>query len=82
MTNLLAVHVGLENAINRRGGVLYLRGAVVGLGLGYGVTRALAVTEMMDRVVYGFGVGVAAMAGVNLLRDGFNGMRGRGRLQW
>jgi cyclic beta-1,2-glucan synthetase len=61
--------------------VLYFRGAVAGLGLGYGLTRALDETTILDRVIFGFGVGVAAYAGVNLLRDCVNGLRDRGRPQ-
>lgn len=64
-----------------RNPILYLRGAVVGVGLGYGITLALAEKEMSDRVWFGFGVGVAAFAGVNVLRDFLAGLRGAGRVQ-
>jgi cyclic beta-1,2-glucan synthetase len=60
---------------------LYLRGAVVGLGLGYAISLALAEGPMQTRVWFGVGVGVAAYAGVNLLRDTLNGLRARGRPQ-
>jgi cyclic beta-1,2-glucan synthetase len=41
----------------------------------------LAAKEMGTRVGFGFAVGVAAYAGVNLLRDGVAATRGRGRVQ-
>ena len=37
---------------------------------------------MLARVEFGFAVGMAAFAGVSLLRDGVYAMRRRGRLQW
>ncbi len=61
--------------------VLYARGAVVGLGLAYAFTHAIAGMETWQRAEFGFGVGVAAMAGVSLLRDALGSFRGRGRLQ-
>ena len=38
--------------------------------------------DMLARVAFGFAVGMAAFAGVSLLRDGGYAMRRRGRLQW
>ena len=64
-----------------RSPILYLRGAVVGLGLGYGLTHALAAKDLPARVWFGLGIGVTAFAGVNLLRDVFEEVRGRGRRQ-
>ena len=64
-----------------RNPVLMLRGAVVGLGLGLGIGLALAERAMLTRVAFGFGVGVAAYAGIDALRDAFEGTRGRGRIQ-
>jgi len=64
-----------------RSPVLYLRGAVVGLGLGWGFGRGLSGSEMLDRVAFGFGVGVTAFAGVNLLRDAIAARAGRGSVQ-
>ncbi|HKB01846.1 MAG TPA: hypothetical protein VKD90_06480, partial [Gemmataceae bacterium] len=61
--------------------VLYVRGAVVGLGLGYAVAAAMANEPMSTRVWFGFAIGAAAFAGVNLLRDGLLGATDRGRLQ-
>src|SRR5262249_4399311 len=59
--------------------VLYLRGAVVGLGLGYGIVAALSQASTPERARFGFAVGVAAYAGVNLLRDWLYGLRDQGR---
>jgi hypothetical protein len=49
--------------------MLYARGAIVGAGLAYGLSRWLPGQGMAWRVEFGFLVGVAAFAGVNLLRD-------------
>lgn len=49
--------------------ILYLRGGVVGLGIGYAVAAALSAEPAQSRVLFGFAVGVVAAAGVNLLRD-------------
>ncbi len=64
-----------------RSPLLYFRGAVVGLGLGYGLTHALAAKPLAERVWFGLGVGVAAFAGVNLVRDLIEELPGRGRRQ-
>lgn len=61
--------------------ILYLRGVVVGLGLGYAIMLAIAEQEMATRVWFGFAIGVAAFAGVNLVRDSIFGLRGRGGVQ-
>lgn len=58
--------------------ILYLRGVVVGLGVGYAINLALAGQDIATRVWFGFAVGVVAFAGVNLVRDGLYGLRGRG----
>jgi len=63
--------------------ILYVRGVVVGLGVGYAINLALAGQDMASRVWFGFAVGVVAFAGVNLARDGLYGLQGRGRtLSW
>jgi cyclic beta-1,2-glucan synthetase len=64
-----------------RNPVLYLRGAVVGLALGEAILLNLPEKEMLTRVVYGLVMGVAAYAGVNLLRDLLETTRGQGRVQ-
>lgn len=64
-----------------RNPILALRGAVVGLGLGYALTQALAEESMLRRVWFGLGIGVAALAGINLLRDWVASWRGQGRIQ-
>ena len=61
---------------------LYSRGVVVGLGVGYAVLQSLPAQDMLARVEFGFAAGMAAFAGVSLLRDGVYAMRRRGRLQW
>jgi cyclic beta-1,2-glucan synthetase len=60
-----------------RNPTLYARGAVVGLGMGYAVVHAFAEQSMAVRVWFGFGLGVAAFAGVNFLRDIAYTLRGR-----
>jgi cyclic beta-1,2-glucan synthetase len=64
-----------------RSPILYLRGAVVGLGVGGAFSQDLPQANMARRVLYGLGVGVAAYAGINLLRDAAAARSGRGRLQ-
>jgi cyclic beta-1,2-glucan synthetase len=61
--------------------ILYVRGAVVGVGLGYGLTHALAAADLPRRTAFGLIVGVTAFAGVNLLRDALQEQFGRGRVQ-
>jgi len=61
--------------------VLYLRGAVVGLGVGLWIASAMSDEAMASRAGFGFGVGVMAYAGVNLLRDFVLAQRGQGRRQ-
>src|SRR5207302_1617908 len=61
------------------GPVLYARGAVVGLGLGYGIDLALSDRPTQDRAWFGFVVGAAAFAGVDFLRDCLYAAQGRGR---
>jgi cyclic beta-1,2-glucan synthetase len=60
---------------------LYLRGVVAGLGLGTGIVLALQGTDIATRAWFGFGFGVTAYAGVNLLADAARALRGRGRVQ-
>ena len=57
---------------------LYVRGAVVGGGLGYALSQAMSEQATLPRVVFAAGVGVAAFAGVSLLRDLFLWLRRRG----
>jgi len=61
--------------------ILYLRGAVVGLGVGYGLILALAEKELPTRAWFGFGVGALAFAGVDFLRDACAAARNCGRVQ-
>ena len=64
-----------------RSPALYLRGGVVGLGLGAAIVFALSERTMGARSLFGFVVGIAAYAGVDALRNGFNKSRERGRLE-
>ena len=57
--------------------VLFIRGAIVGLGLGYAIVLSLSNSELSTRVWFGFGVGVLAYAGVDLVRDLVYGMKER-----
>ena len=61
--------------------ILYLRGAAVGLGLGYGFLVALPEKEIPMRAWFGFGFGALAFAGIDLVRDAWAATRDRGRVQ-
>ena len=50
----------------------------IGLGLGYAMVLSLSARELSTRVWFGFGVGVLAYAGVDLVRDLIYGMKKRG----
>lgn len=63
-----------------RNPTLYVRGAVVGFGVAYGLVAGLPGQAIGDRVWFGFVVGLAALAGVSLARDGFYAARGLGRV--
>lgn len=61
---------------------LYVRGAIIGAGLNYAIGQGMAEKEMLVRVEFGLAVGVAAFAGISLLRDSVLAIRRRGRLEW
>jgi cyclic beta-1,2-glucan synthetase len=61
--------------------ILYLRGAVVGLAVGYGLVQALPDQQIPTRAWFGLGFGALAFAGVDLLRDACATARGCGRVQ-
>jgi cyclic beta-1,2-glucan synthetase len=61
--------------------ILYLRGALVGLAVGYAYSLALNQRELSNPIVFGFGVGVAAFAGVNIFRDCWFALWGGSRPQ-
>ncbi|MBO0698654.1 MAG: hypothetical protein J2P46_09685, partial [Zavarzinella sp.] len=61
--------------------VLYARGAVVGLGVGYAVATGMGNESMGTRVWFGLAVGAAAYAGVNLLSHGLLAATDRGEVQ-
>ncbi|MDG3008193.1 GH36-type glycosyl hydrolase domain-containing protein [Paludisphaera mucosa] len=60
---------------------LAARGAVVGMGLAIGFLGSWPDREMAHRAGFGFLVGAAAYAGVDVLRDAVRSALGRGRLQ-
>jgi len=62
-------------------GLLYARGAAVGLGLGLAVSLGMDRREMGARSAFGMLFGVLAFAGVNLARDLVLAARSRGRVQ-
>ena len=68
-------------AASYRKPMLYARGAVVGIGLAYGLSHGMSGESMLDRVAFGFFVGASAYAGVNLLGDLVAARAGRGRVQ-
>src|SRR5262249_50798796 len=61
--------------------VLYLRGGIVGLGLGSGLVLAMAEKDLTSRVGFGLAIGALAFAGIDFLRDAFEASRRRGRVQ-
>ncbi|MFO0810750.1 MAG: hypothetical protein U0746_19140 [Gemmataceae bacterium] len=61
--------------------ILYLRGFVVGLGVGTAILWGLPGDTTPARAWFGFVAGVLAYAGVNLVRDAFDGLKDRGRPQ-
>ena len=56
--------------------ILYLRGAAVGLGLGYGFFVALPEKEIPMRAWFGFGFGALAFAGIDLVQGRLGGDAG------
>ncbi len=61
--------------------MLYARGAVVGLGLGYALGAGMPGASMGARVQLGFVIGLLAYAGVNFLGDAIASLSDRGRVQ-
>lgn len=61
--------------------ILCFRGAVLGFGLAYAFSLALADKPTAERVWFGFGVGALAFAGVNFLQDCLNTARDQGQIQ-
>jgi cyclic beta-1,2-glucan synthetase len=60
---------------------LYLRGACVGLGVGWALSLALHQKDLPTRAWFGFGIGALVYAGGDLFSDLLAAARGRGRLQ-
>jgi len=60
---------------------LYARGAVVGFGFAYMITRGMFEQAMPDRILFGLMIGLIASAGVSILRDAVYASRGQGRIQ-
>ena len=70
-----------RTADSYRNPLLYFRGAVAGLGIGIGIVTQITSQESPYRSLFGFVVGTAAFAGVNLIRDLFYASRNIGRVQ-
>jgi cyclic beta-1,2-glucan synthetase len=70
-----------RTAESYRNPILYARGAVVGLGVGIGLAVHITGYESPTRSLFGFAVGVAAFAGVNLARDLLYAQRNVGWVQ-
>ena len=62
-------------------GLLYARGAVVGLALGLAISMGMDAKGMGERSAFGLGFGALAFAGVNLGQDFARSARDRGRVQ-
>ena len=69
-----------RTARSYRDPLLYARGAVVGLGVGLAVALGLDRAAIGDRALFGFGFGMAAYAGVNLIAHAIEASRGKGRV--
>ncbi|MFZ5801616.1 MAG: GH36-type glycosyl hydrolase domain-containing protein [Candidatus Omnitrophota bacterium] len=64
-----------------RNPILYVRGAVVGFGLAFMISRGLFQEAMPSRIHFGCMVGLAASLGVSLLRDALYTFKGQGNIQ-
>ncbi len=64
-----------------RNWILYLRGAVFGFGMAYGITIGMFDLPMSSRIPYGLAVGIAASGLISLIRDVIYKVRGQGDIQ-
>ena len=60
---------------------LYARGAVVGSGFAYALTKEMIVRPMSERMLFGLIVGFLASGGVSVLRDIIYALKGQGKIQ-
>ena len=60
--------------------VLYLRGAVIGLAIAYGITNGVYHEGTQTRILFGLIAGLSASAGVSILRDIIYSVNGQGHL--
>jgi len=61
--------------------ILYIRGAVIGIGIAYGITHGIYREETQTRILFGLIAGFSASAGVSILRDIIYSVKGQGHLQ-
>ncbi|MFA5143659.1 MAG: hypothetical protein WC522_05800 [Candidatus Omnitrophota bacterium] len=59
---------------------LYARGAVVGFGFAYALSKGMVGRPMGDRVLFGFIIGILSSGGVSFLRDVVWAFKGQGRV--
>ncbi|MDO8525220.1 MAG: hypothetical protein Q7S07_01885, partial [Candidatus Omnitrophota bacterium] len=59
---------------------LYARGAIVGLGFAYALSKGMIERPMNERVLFGLIIGVLSSGGVSVLRDVVYAMKGQGRV--
>ena len=69
-----------RTARSYRDPLLYARGAVVGLGVGLAVALGMDRASIGDRALFGFGFGMLAYAGVNLVAHAIEASRGKGQV--
>ncbi|MDD5427843.1 MAG: hypothetical protein PHI58_01220 [Candidatus Omnitrophica bacterium] len=59
---------------------LYARGAIVGFGFSYAMSKNMITLAMPNRIVFGLIIGILSSGGVSFLRDAFYAFKGTGRV--
>ncbi len=59
---------------------LYARGAVVGFGFAYALTKGMIARPMSERILFGLVIGLIASGGISVLRDLVYSIKGQGKV--